>query len=174
MKKTRTTILAIILSGIFAGTGFTQTPNTICKTGYDANLPIIKIKVANMASKLKRLKQSKQNSRARIAVLRAEILAIDEILTPWRKRHKKAAKKAGKSAKKYSVYKANWIDTGELTKLNAQINLRKVKHQEYKQVREQYQRENTEFEALGAKYQHIARDLLDRDRDCAAAQAALR
>ncbi len=175
MKIMRTPFIAIVLMSISAGSAFAQTPpNSICKTGSDADLPVIKIKIGNMASKLKRLKQTKQNSRARVASLRTEILSIDQVLTPWRARHKSAAERAGQTESTYAVYKANWIDTGELNKLNAKIRLRKLKHADYKRLRAQYQSENAEFEALGAKYQHIARDLLDRDHDCAAAQAALR
>lgn len=179
----KTLVVAALTIGL---TGFSVVPahaqippnqipaNTVCKTGRDADLPVIKIKVANMASKLKRLKLTKQNSRARTSVLRSEILTIDQMLGSWRTRHKTAAAQAGASANTYAVYKANWIDTGELARLNDKINLRKTKHTDYKRVRAQYQRENTEFEALGTRYQYIARDLLDSDRDCAAAQAALR
>lgn len=158
-------------SGVFATA---QAPaNTVCKTGRDADLPVIKIKIANMGSKLKRLKQTKKNSRARTDALRTEILAIDQMLGPWRTRHKSAAAQAGQSENTYAVYKANWIDTGELRRLNDKINLRKLKHGDYKRVRAQYQSENTEFKELSTRYQTIARDMLDRDRDCAAAKFAL-
>lgn len=149
------------------------TVNTVCKTGSDVDLPEIKAKIAKMAEDLKSLKQSKQNSRASTSALRAEILAIDQELGPWRVRHKTAAELAGETADTYAAYKTEWIDTGELVRLNDKINLRKTKHQDYKLVRAHYETENAEFVSLGAKYQHIARDLLDRDRDCAAARAAL-
>ena len=173
------TICVVNLSGFSALQAAAQASNntannTICKTGSDADLPVIKIKIANMASKLKRLKQTRQNSRARTESLRTEILAIDQTLGPWRVRHKTAAAQASKSENTYGVYKANWIDTGELRRLNDKINLRKLKHADYKQLRAQYQTENTEFKNLGDRYQYIARDLLDRNRDCAAAQTALR
>ena len=172
------TALTVNLTGLSNTLAQAQTPsnpvNTVCKTGSDVDLPEIKTKIADMAEELKRLKQVKQSSRTNTATLRAEILAIDQELGPWRARHKTAATLAGETAGTYAVYKAEWIDTGELNRLNDKINLRKTKHQDYKLVRAQYQSENTKFEALGAKYQHIARDLLDRDRDCAAAQAALR
>lgn len=181
MKNMR--ILKILLTAIiwfgFAGIATAQTPgnqapvNTVCKTGSDTDLPVIKIKITNMASKLKRLKQTKQNSRARVDRLRTEILSIDQTLGPWRSRHKTAAEQAGVSTSTYAVYKANWIDTGELRRLNDKINLRKVKHADYKRVRDSYQIENTEFKALSTRYQNIARDMLDRDRDCAAAKFAL-
>lgn len=176
-KITIATVLAVSL------TGFTNTPaqaqaqapvNTVCKTGSDADLPEIKIKVANMAEALKLLKQAKQNSRENTSLLRSEILAIDQELVPWRARHKTAAELAGETAATYAAYKTEWIDTGELTRLNDKLILRTAKYQDHKLVRAQYQVEKTEFEALGAKYQYIARDLLDRDRDCAAAQAALK
>ena len=158
-------------SGVLASA---QVPaNVVCKTGTDVDLPVIKIKIANMASKLKRLKQAKKNSRARTDALRTEILAIDQTLGPWRTRHKIAASRASASESSYAVYKANWIDTGELRRLNDKINLRKLKHADYKRVRAQYQAENTEFKALSTRYQNIARDMLDRDRDCAAAKFAL-
>ena len=175
-----TAILFAFFLSLFANPSFAQTPtnqapaNAVCKTGSDADLPVIKIKVANMASRLKRLKQAKQTTRSRVAKLRTEILSIDQVLTPWRTRHKSAAERAGKTESTYAVYKSNWIDTGELNKLNAKIRLRKLKHADYKRLRTQYKNENAEFEALGAKYQHIARDLLDQDRDCAGAMAALR
>jgi len=189
-KTIMATAFAVALTGLSNASAQAQTPdtpsdtssgntvassaNTVCKTGSDADLPEIKSKVAKLAEDLKRLKQVKQNSRAHTSVLRSEILAIDQELGPWRARHKTAAEQAGASADTYAVYKTNWIDTGALGRLNDKISLRKTKHADYKRVRAQYQRENTEFEALGSKYQHIARDLLDRDRDCAAAQAALR
>jgi Zn-finger nucleic acid-binding protein len=169
-----TTIISVACVGLSNASAQTQTPaNTVCKTGSDVDLPEIKSKVANMAEDLKRLKQVKQNSRAGASVLRSEILAIDQELGPWRARHKIAAEQAGETVDTYAVYKAEWIDTGELERLNATINLLKTKHQDYKQARAQYSAENTEFKALGTKYQHIARDLLDRDRDCAAAIMAL-
>lgn len=174
MKIIRSTFIAIGLVILSTGSAAAQAPaNTVCKTGSDADLPVIKIKIANMASKLKRLKQTKQNSRARTDALRAEILAIDETLGSWRARHKAAAANASASQNTYAVYKANWIDTGELRRLNDKINLRKLKHADYKRVRAQYQRENTEFKALSTRYQNIARDMLDRDRNCAAAKFAL-
>ena len=182
-KTILTALLAVSLagfSGVFAAAQVpaNQVPantanNTICKTGQDTDLPVIKIKIANMASKLKRLKQAKKNSRSRTDALRTEILAIDQKLGPWRTRHKAAASQAGNSANTYAVYKANWIDTGELKRLNDKINLRKLKHADYKRARAQYQAENTEFKALSTRYQSIARDMLDRDRDCAAAKFAL-
>ena len=174
MKIILSTFIAIGLVILSTGSAAAQAPaNTVCKTGTDADLPVIKVKIANIASKLKRLKQSKQNTRARTETLRTEILAIDEKLGPWRTRHKTAAAQAGASANTYAVYKANWIDTGELKRLNDKIKLRKLKHADYKRVRAQYQNENTEFKALSTRYQNIARDMLDRDRDCAAAKFAL-
>jgi len=174
-KIVTATVLMLALMGLSNTPAQAQAPaNTVCKTGLDADLPEIKTKVANMADALKRLKQKKQNSSANISMLRNEILAIDQELGPRRARHKAAAERAGETAATYEVYKAEWISSGELERLNGKINLRKSKHQDYKLARTQYQIEKTEFEALGAKYQHIARDLLDRDRDCAAAQAALR
>jgi len=152
----------------------TLAENVVCKTGSDANLPVIKIQVANMASELKRLKQAKQNSRAGTDRLRTEILTIDQVLKPLRERHKSAAAQAGSSTSAYALYKANWLDTGELARLNDKIRNRKQKHAQYKTVRTGYQNEKAAFETLGAKYQYIARDLLDRDRDCAGALAALR
>lgn len=173
-KAIMATVLVVALASLSNTFAQAQIPaNTVCKTGSDVDLPEIKSKVASMAEDLKRLKQVKQNSRAGVSVLRSEIMAIDQELGPWRVRHKIAAEQAGETADTYAVYKANWIDTGELARLNATINLRKTKHQDYKQARAQYQDENTEFKALGTKYQHIARDLLDRDRDCAAAIMAL-
>ncbi len=175
-------VIAVLVSGGVFGLAYGQTStqpstlaeNVICKTGSDANLPVIKIQVADMASELKRLKQAKQNSRARTDRLRTEILAIDQVLKPLRERHKSAAAQASSSVSAYDLYKANWLDTGELARLNDKIRGRKQKHADYKTVRESYQAEKTAFETLGAKYQYIARDLLDRDRDCAAALAALR
>ena len=167
-------VFAVGLTGLPNTSAQAQTPiNTVCKTGSDADLPAIKIKVANMAEDLKQLKQAKQNSRASTSALRDEILAIDQELGPRRTRHKTAAELAGESASTYALYKAEWIDTGALNRLNDTINFRKTKHQDYKQARAQYQAETAKFEALGAKYQHIARDLLDSDRDCAGAKAAL-
>ncbi|MCF6220043.1 MAG: hypothetical protein L3J65_02925 [Robiginitomaculum sp.] len=174
MKIVYSTLMALALTILPANLAVAQSPaNAICKTGSDADLPVIKIKIANMASKLKRLKQSKKNSRARTDALRTEILAIDQTLSPWRARHKAAAAQASTSANNYAVYKANWLDTGELRRLNDKINHRKLKHTDYKQVRAQYQSENAEFKALSTRYQNIARDMLDRDRDCAAAKIAL-
>ncbi len=147
--------------------------NRVCKTGSDADLPEIKTKIAKMADELKRLKQAKQTALVNTSTLRGDIVAIDQGLGPWRVRHKVAAELAGSSAEAYATYKAEWIDAGELERLNANINLRKVKHQDYKLVLAQYQAVKTQFETLGAKYQHIARDLLDRDRDCDAAKTAL-
>jgi len=174
MKIVYFTFMALALSILPASFALAQSPaNTVCKTGSDADLPVIKTKIANMAAKLKRLKQSKKNSRARTEALRTEILAIDKTLSPWRARHKAAAAQASASASTYAVYKANWIDTGELKRLNDKINLRKLKHADYKRVRARYQSENAEFKALSTRYQNIARDMLDRDRDCAAAKIAL-
>lgn len=165
---------ALGLGGFSGAFAHAQTPApSICKTGSDADLPVIKVKIANMASKLKRLKQSKQNVRARTETLRTEILAIDQTLGPQRTRHQTAAAQASASANTYAVYRANWIDTGELRRLNDKIKLRKLKHADYKRVRAQYQSENAEFKALSTRYQNIARDMLDRDRDCAAAKFAL-
>ena len=171
-------LIAVPVSGGISGLAYGQTSippaNVICKTGSDANLPEIRSQVADMASELKRLKQAQQNSRARTDRLRTEILAIDQGLKPLRERHKSAAAQASSSTSDYALYKANWLDTGELARLNDKIRNRKQKHAQYKTVRAGYQNEKTAFEALRAKYQYIARDLLDRDRDCAAAQAALR
>ncbi len=167
----------LIAAGRFnSAHGQTSTPpqNVICKTGSDADLPKIKTQVADMAAKLKRLKQARQSARAKTDQLRTEILGIDEILKPFRARHKSAAKQAGSSTSAYEVYKANWLDTGELVRLNDKIRDRKQKHAAYKTARATYQTEKAAFETLGAKYQYIARDLLDRDRDCAGAMAALR
>lgn len=173
-KVLMTAVFAVGITGLPNTFAQAQTPiNTVCKTGLDADLPAIKTKVANMAEDLKHLKQAKQNSRASTSALREEILAIDQELGPWRTRHKTAAALAGESASTYALYKAEWIDTGEFNRLNDKINFRKTKHQDYKQARAQYQAETAKFEALGAKYQHIARDLLDSDRDCAGAKAAL-
>ncbi len=174
MKIVYSTFIALALTILSAGFALAQSPaNTVCKTGTDADLPVIKIKIANMASKLKRLKQSQKNSRARTDALRTEILAIDQTLSPWRARHKAAASQASASANTYAAYKANWIDTGELRRLNDKIKQRKLKHADYKRVRAIYQSENAEFKALSTRYQNIARDMLDRDRDCAAAKIAL-
>jgi len=170
-------VAAPVLGGVF-GVALAQTPtppaNVICKTGSDVDLPVIRILVADMASELKRLKQVKQSSRAGTDRLRTEILTIDQVLKPLRERHKSAAAQASSSTSTYALYTANWLDTGELARLNDKIRTRKQKHAAYKTVRAGYQAEKAAFETLGAKYQYIARDLLDRDRDCAAAQAALR
>ncbi len=155
-----------------------QTPapprNAICKTGSDADLPEIKAQVADMATELKRLKQARQTARSRTDKLHREILALDQVIKPLRVRHKSAAQQAGSSTSAYALYKANWLDTGELDRLNGNISLRKQKHTAYKIARTDYQNQKSAFETLGAKYQYIARDLLDRDRDCAGARAALR
>jgi len=170
-------LLCLLMTGRVAGLAYGQTPvppaNVICKTGLDADLPEIKAQVSGMAAELKGLKQARQAARAQTDKLHAEILAIDQALKPLRARHKSAAEQASSSTSTYEVYKANWLDTGELARLNDQIRDRKQKHAEYKTVRTEYQTEKAAFEALGAKYQYIARDLLDRDRDCAGAMAAL-
>ena len=137
------------------------------------DLPVIKIQVADMATELKHLKQARSISRVQTDKLHAEILAIDQALKPLRERHKSAAAQASSSISAYEVYKANWLDTGELDRLNDQIRNRKQKHAQYKSVRANYEAEKAAFEDLGAKYQYIARDLLDRDRDCAGAMTAL-
>ena len=166
-------LLSLVLTGSFA---FAQNANqnSYCKTGTDANLPVLKLQIKNMADSLSRLKRDRQNLRTPLDGLKEEILALDEELKPLRSRHQKAAKKASKSAKSYAKYKAKWLDTGELERLNTMIKTRKQKHALYKQKRTQYLNIDKRFKALANSYEHIARDTLDKNRDCQSASIALR
>ncbi len=167
-------VFLVLFFAFFGHYGLAYGQNSYCKTGSDASLPVIKIKINNMKNSLTRQKTQIQNLRAPLEPLKDEILALDAKIKPMRSNHQKAAKKAQKSAKSYEKYKQKWLDTGELDRLNSMIKSRKQKHAIYKQKRREFISSNEKFKALAKRYEQIARDMLDKNRDCQAASNALR
>ncbi len=170
MKK-RLCIAALALTLI--GVSAVAQDNSYCKTGDDMDLPVLKQKIQALASRVAQDKKIRTDIRTQLEPLKNEILVLDKQIKPLRAKHQKAARKSQKSAKSYAKYKAKWLDTGELDRLNGLIKSRKQKYTNYKQMLAQYRAADTAFTAGANRYRHIARDLLDKNRDCGAAKLAL-
>ena len=170
MKKILTCVgFGLLLA---AQSSFAQ-DNSYCKTGSDADLSVLKQKIQSMAAHIAQQKKIRTDLRAQLEPLKDEILSLDKQIKPLRDKHQKASRKSQKSAKSYAKYKSKWLDSGELERLNGMIKTRKAKYSRYQQMLSQYRAADNAFQTSASRYRYIARDLLDKNRDCAAARAAL-
>lgn len=145
-----------------------------CRTGYDIDLGMIKLKVSAMANTLKSYKRAMKPLDKQRKSHRAAIKAATKFIKPERARFRadKARAKGNKDYRK--TYNAKWISSGRLNRLNDVINARNEQALYFKKVLADLEPLEAKFQALGKRYKFIAHELLDTKRDCAAAKAALR
>ncbi len=144
-----------------------------CKTGSDADLPTIRVKYNALSAQINTLTAALKPLQQRYEKHGQDMEDAKSAYEPMKTAFKAAKARAQTDEDYRSTYKSNWIYSGKLDLLNELIDAYNEQNNYQIELWPDIERLQDQRTALKEKRKSIGRDMLDRDRNCAGALAAL-
>ena len=149
----------------------TPTVNQWCKNGRDADIPLIRTKVAALKKTIEP-KQAKRKQTYDIATnLRTQYQSLNAHIKDESAAH---ALVKSDTPKTYKKYQKKWIKNGRLDKLNSDIKRLKQIKSEFDKALASYKQADIDYKTTLKSYKTITQTMLDNNHDCQGALSALR